>query len=273
MLAAVANEAKRNSGLPAEEAFAILQTFGMRYPGDVSGVTGGILGRMVTRRQVIYKRAKGRSVYGVYFLPGPVHRLRWALLDAARFVVFSPFRLWDALSGVTARPRERWATFPRRRRRALGVLAVVAIVLAIVLAPIGISILITGMPPEAGPPGTSVTATGSVDQASVVHPDCAPWKTREFFEQATAADVARFISQGADPNAGKSTGLTPTRPTSLHKAAAFSETPEVVKALLDAGANPKARDSEGRIPVELIPSDSPLRGTDIYWRLNEARYR
>ncbi|MXY62049.1 MAG: ankyrin repeat domain-containing protein [Synechococcus sp. SB0665_bin_28] len=56
-------------------------------------------------------------------------------------------------------------------------------------------------------------------------------------------------------------------------AAASSKTPEVVKALLNAGANPSAKTKEGKLPVELIPDDSPLRGTDVYWRLNEGRYR
>ncbi|MXW12929.1 MAG: hypothetical protein F4X84_06965 [Synechococcus sp. SB0662_bin_45] len=249
VLAAVEYKAKRNSGLPAEEAFAILQTFGMRCPGDVSGVTGGILDRMVTRRQVIYshKRAKGSTLYGVYFLPGPVHRLGWALLDAldAALTAFSGF--WDALSGVTARPRrfllavtasprERWAALPRHPRRALGVLAVSAIV----LAPIGISILITGMEP----PGTSVTATGSVDQASVARPDCADWNTREFFEEATADDVARCLSQGADPRAwarDKGGAIAPDGLTPLHLAAKHSDSPEVVKVLVDAGADPNQR--------------------------------
>jgi len=56
-------------------------------------------------------------------------------------------------------------------------------------------------------------------------------------------------------------------------AAVLSKTPEVVKALLDGGADASAKDSWGELPVELIPDGSPLRGTDVYWRLNEGRYR
>jgi len=37
--------------------------------------------------------------------------------------------------------------------------------------------------------------------AALARPDCADWNAREFFEEATAADVARCISQGADPKA------------------------------------------------------------------------
>ena len=80
--------------------------------------------------------------------------------------------------------------------------------------------------------------------------------------------VACCISQGADLEARDENGGTP-----LHMAAAFSKTPEVVKVLLAAGADPSARGDVGVIPVELVPDDSPLRGTDVYWRLNEGRYR
>ena len=60
--------------------------------------------------------------------------------------------------------------------------------------------------------------------------------------------------------------------TPLHAAAAFSKTLAVVQALLDASADPKARDEDGKTVFDLIPDDSPLKGTDIYWRLNEARF-
>jgi len=104
--------------------------------------------------------------------------------------------------------------------------------------------------------------------AALARPDCDDWNTREFFKEATAADVGRCISQGADPKARTEAGATP-----LHWAAFRGETPAVVKVLLAAGADPKARDERDRTPVELIPDDSPLRGTDVYWRLNEGRYR
>lgn len=54
----------------------------------------------------------------------------------------------------------------------------------------------------------------SADQAPVDRPDCDDWNTTEFFDQATAADVARCLSQGADPNARNKHGSNP-----LHMAA------------------------------------------------------
>ena len=137
--------------------------------------------------------------------------------------------------------------------------------------------------------------------AALARPDCDDWNTRDFFDQATAADVARCISQGADPKARAKGGATPLHGaaslsetpavvkvlldagadleardehglTPLHRAA-ISKTPAVVKALLDAGADLEARDQFGKTPVELVPRNSPLWGTDVYWRLNEGRYR
>ncbi|MXY62455.1 MAG: hypothetical protein F4Y87_03230 [Synechococcus sp. SB0665_bin_28] len=80
--------------------------------------------------------------------------------------------------------------------------------------------------------------------------------------------VKALLDAGADLEARAIGGFTP-----LHMAARDSETPEVVKALLDAGAKPSAKTEEGKTPVELVPDDSPLRGTDVYWRLNKGRYR
>ena len=85
-------------------------------------------------------------------------------------------------------------------------------------------------------------------------------------DSETLEVIKVLVDGGADLNARNEDGLTP-----LH-GATQERNPEVVKMLLDAGADPKARDSEGRIPVELMPSDCPLRGTDVYWRLNDARF-
>ena len=42
--------------------------------------------------------------------------------------------------------------------------------------------------------------------------------------------------------------------------------------LLDAGANPKAKTSDGSIPWDFIQRNDALKETDVYWLLHQARY-
>ena len=122
---------------------------------------------------------------------------------------------------------------------------------------------------------------------------CAKWNAQAFFERANATDVSRCLRAGANVNArGAATysktpavvnallkaganvnardkyGLTP-----LHRAAVLSETPAVVDALLKAGADAAARDRAGKTPFDYAKENSALKGTDAYWRLNEARFK
>ena len=80
--------------------------------------------------------------------------------------------------------------------------------------------------------------------------------------------VATLLEAGASLEARAEGGWTP-----LHAAATLSKTSTVVATLLEAGADPAAEDADGNTPWELIEDDSPLKGTDLYWQLNEARFR
>ena len=78
--------------------------------------------------------------------------------------------------------------------------------------------------------------------------------------------VTALLDAGANIKARAEDGRT-----ALHFAAEFGQV-EAVTALLDAGADPKAKDSRGRIPFHHVEDDSPLKGTDAYRRLHEARF-
>ena len=106
----------------------------------------------------------------------------------------------------------------------------------------------------------------------VFHPrlakvSCEDWNTASFFERANAADVSRCLKAGAKVSTRDESAATP-----LHVAASRSEVPAVVQALLDAGANPAAKDKQGKVPWDYAKTNRALKGTEIYWQLNEGRF-
>ena len=80
--------------------------------------------------------------------------------------------------------------------------------------------------------------------------------------------VEALIEAGANPNARNRGGNTP-----LHAAAVSNPAPSVVEALIEAGADPSARTESGKTPFDYAEENPALRGTDVYWRLNEARFK
>ena len=54
--------------------------------------------------------------------------------------------------------------------------------------------------------------------------------------------------------------------------AARSGTASDVRAAVSAGADLGARDQDGKTPFAYAKDHEALRGTDVYWRLNEARF-
>ena len=96
---------------------------------------------------------------------------------------------------------------------------------------------------------------------------CEKWNTPAFFKSASLADLSRCLKT-KNPDARDEKGRTP-----LHLAAWFGKKPGVVDALLAAGADPAARDKSGKTPWDYAERNAALKDTDVYWRLNEERFR
>ena len=79
--------------------------------------------------------------------------------------------------------------------------------------------------------------------------------------------VKRLCDAGAHVNAIDNSGRSP-----LHQAAEFSPFPNVVMALLDAGADAKIEDHKGRTAYDIAVDNSRLTGSNAFWRLNDARF-
>ena len=82
------------------------------------------------------------------------------------------------------------------------------------------------------------------------------------------AVVRTLLDAGADLEARDEIGWTP-----LIGAARWNANSAVARTLLDAGADGAARDGGGRTAFDYVSDNEALRGTDVYWRLNDARFR
>ena len=86
----------------------------------------------------------------------------------------------------------------------------------------------------------------------------------------TGPAIKALLAAGANLEARDEDGNTP-----LHRAAKYEEgyvIGDAIEALLDAGASPLARNAEGETPWDLAQANEDLKGSDAYWRLNEARF-
>ncbi|MCY4012581.1 MAG: ankyrin repeat domain-containing protein [Gammaproteobacteria bacterium] len=82
------------------------------------------------------------------------------------------------------------------------------------------------------------------------------------------AVVRRMIDAGADPNARDMAGRTPLIAALIQDVV----NPAVVGALLDGGADASLTDKKGLTPWDLAQKHAALRETELYWRLNNARF-
>lgn len=82
------------------------------------------------------------------------------------------------------------------------------------------------------------------------------------------AVIAALIEAGADTEAHEPLfGMTP-----LHRAAAHNKNPAVAAAVLEAGANPRAKANNGKMPIDFAIDNDALKGSKVYWRLNDASF-
>ena len=80
--------------------------------------------------------------------------------------------------------------------------------------------------------------------------------------------VETLIAAGANPMTRDESGETP-----LHLAIRYNDdNPAVIEPLLAAGADVLARDEDGRTPWDLAERNEALRDSDMYSRLNDARF-
>ena len=96
---------------------------------------------------------------------------------------------------------------------------------------------------KAGNETPSTTAESEAKAAGPARPapKCTAWNTKKFFEAATPEIVTRCLRGGSDPKARDKDGRTP-----LHMAAAWSGSSAVIDVLVKAGADPNAREEEGK---------------------------
>ena len=79
--------------------------------------------------------------------------------------------------------------------------------------------------------------------------------------------IPPLLKAGADINAHDKDGMI-----LLMVAAWNNENPEVTITLLKAGADAKAKNKWGKTAFDLALSNEKVKGTDAYWKLNEAQY-
>ena len=97
--------------------------------------------------------------------------------------------------------------------------------------------------------------------ATQAEADCDKLCDRDWWKTATAADVQAELGEGAEVMARDQYGSTP-----LHEAAGYGSA-EGIRALLDAGADPKVKDGLNKEPWLYAQFNKRLKYVEDYWPL------
>ena len=121
-----------------------------------------------------------------------------------------------------------------------------------------LALLSSCSPPGTQTQGTPRTREGGRRVAQAAAADCGGWNTSAFFRSATLARVQGCLAAGANvntPNQGWFDNHTP-----LHLAAMQSRNPDIITALVNAGANVNARAQFDNTPLHLAARDNTVPG-------------
>ena len=90
----------------------------------------------------------------------------------------------------------------------------------------------------------TLTALAFLPPSPAAAQTCDDWGSWDFFQSASAEQVAACLRSGADPDAADNLGPTP-----LHRASLQATDPAVVAALVEFGADLNARDGDAATPL------------------------